>query len=270
MDSSNVTRTHRNTLLSHLPADCLERLNLFRVNLPSEREIEFPGNEIKHLFFPEVGVASMTTTFSDGGQVEVGLCGYESVLGASYLLGTGRSLNRVFMQIPGWGYSTKSSVAAAEFARHEDFHLLVLRYTQAQFIQSTQTAGCNARHSIQQRLARWLLLCHDRSAERNIPLAHQYIAEMLGNQRTSISLQAGRLQKLGLIRYTRSNIEVIDRSGLEKIACECYKTVRDHLAHYADSNWDFGQSLPLRSKKSEPPLAAISELTSTPPSRSIG
>ena len=180
-------------------------------------------------------MASMTTTFTDGSQVEIGVAGYESVLGASALLGTHRSLNRVYMQIGGWGYQSKMALGAEEFARHGDFHRLVLRYTQALFIQSSQTAGCNARHNVQQRLARWLLLCDERLGGKPLLLSQEFIAEMLGNQRTSVSLEAGKLQKLGLIHYTRGKVEILDREGLERKACECFRVVRDHLVNYADS-----------------------------------
>jgi len=231
---------YRNTVLRHLSQEIIGRLELTRVKLPVDREIEFPGNEIKTLIFIEKGVGSRTTTFRNGTQVEVALAGYESVLGASAMMGTHHSLNRVYMQIGGYGYSTRKVIAAEEFERHGDFHRLVLRYTQAQFVQSAQTAGCNAQHSIQQRLARWLLLVHDRMEGEELPLSQEYIAHMLGVQRTSVTIQAGKLQKAGLIRYTRGKIEILDEDKLERKACECYRIVRDHLSNYADSDLGFG------------------------------
>jgi CRP-like cAMP-binding protein len=233
-------QSFRNVLLRQLsPAEIL-RLELHQVALPVPREIEFPGSEISNLFFLEEGVASITTTFRDGSQVEVGLGGYESILGASVFLGTRRSLNRVYMQIGGWGYVSRTPVALQEFERHGEFQRLVLRYTQAQLIQSMQTAGCNARHNILQRLARWLLLCDDRMGGKQLPLAQDFIAEMLGNRRTSVSVEAGKFQKLGLISYVRGTMTILDRVGLERQSCECYQVVRDHLQHYADSVRGFG------------------------------
>lgn len=229
-----------NVLLRNLPPDVVDRLELTKVKLPTLKEIEFPGNEIKHLVFVEDGMASMTTTFLDGSQVEIGVAGYESVLGASALMGTHRSLNRVYMQISGWGYQSKMAMGLQEFARFADFHRLVLRYAQAQFIQSSQTAGCNARHDIQQRLSRWLLLCDDRMMGKPLLLSQEFIAEMLGNRRTSVSVEAGKLQKLGLIHYTRGKVDITDRDGLQRKACECYRVVREHLANYADSENGFG------------------------------
>jgi CRP-like cAMP-binding protein len=231
----------RNTVLQHLPQDVIQRLELTHVKLPVDREIEYPGNEIKSLIFIERGVGSMTTTFTDGSQVEIALAGSESVLGASALLGTHHSLNRVYMQIAGEGYSTRRVIAAEEFQRSGEFHRLVLRYTQAQFIQSAQTAGCNARHSIQQRLARWLLLVADRVEDNEIQLSQDYIAHMLGVQRSSVSIQAAKLQKGGMIHYTRGKIEIVDREKLERKACECYGVVRDHLSNYADTDIGLGR-----------------------------
>lgn len=225
-----------NVLLRNLPPNVVERLELVRVMLPTEKEIEYPGNEIRHLFFVEDGMASMTTTFLDGSQVEIGVAGYESVLGASALLGTHRSLNRVYMQIAGWGYKSKMAFGIDEFARHGDFHNLVLRYTQAQFIQSSQTAGCNARHNIQQRLARWLLLCDERMCGKPLLLSQEFIAEMLGNRRTSVSVEAAKLQKLGLIQYKRGKVDIVDREGLLRKSCECFRVVRDYLVSFAETS----------------------------------
>ena len=197
------TMTHapfKNLLLCKFDPQLIARLDLRAVDLPLNREIEFPGNRIEHLFFIEEGMASMTTTFSDGGQVEVALAGAEAILGASVLMGTKLSLNRVFMQVAGHGYSMRPAVAALEFRRCEMFQDLTLRYLQAQFIQSAQTAGCNARHSLEQRLARWLLLCADRNGGRSLPLSHECIADMLGARRTSVTVSAGLFKAQGTDR----------------------------------------------------------------------
>lgn len=227
------SQAFRNVVLRNLPPDVVRRLELVRVKLPIDKEIEFPGKEIRNLFFIEDGVASLTTTFLNGSQVEFGVAGYESVLGASALLGTHRSLNRVYMQIGGWGYQSKTDLGVEEFGRYGDFHRLVLRYTQAQFIQSAQTAGCNASHSVQQRLSRRLLLCDQCMGGQPLFLSQESMAVMLGIRRTSVSVEAGKLQKLGLIRYSRGRLEIQDRESLERKSCECYRVVRDHLVNYA-------------------------------------
>src|ERR1700742_3219506 len=191
----------KNLILQRLTPAAIQRLQLQRVDLSVNREIEYPGNPIAHLFFIEEGAASMTATFQDGFQVEILLAGPESVLGASSLMGTRRSLNRVYMQMGGHGYSSAIAIAAKEFKRGEKFHDLTLRYVQAQFIQSSQTAGCNARHTIEQRMARWLLLCSDKIDSRVLPLSHEFLADMLGVTRSSVSVAAGKLQKKNLIQY---------------------------------------------------------------------
>jgi CRP-like cAMP-binding protein len=229
----------KNFILHTLDADAIIRLDLHGVDLPVNREIEFPGNHIDNIFFIEEGMASMTTTFQDGFQVEVALAGSEAVLGASSMMGTRRSLNRVYMQIGGHGFASETGVATREFNRGAMFHDLTLRYLQAQFIQSAQTAGCNARHSVGQRLARWLLLCADRNGGRVLPLSQEYIADMLGASRPTVTMIAGEFQRQKLIEYSRGKIHLLDLEGLEKLACECYRVVRDHLSDYDE----FGSSL---------------------------
>ena len=227
-----------NGLLHRFDSETISRLELRHVELPINREIEYPGRPIEHLFFLEDGIASMTTTFKDGFEVEVALAGTEAILGASVLMGTRRSLNRVYMQVAGHGYVMPVAVAAAEFKRCGIFQDLTLRYLQAQFIQSAQTAGCNAHHTVEQRLSRWLLLCADRNEGRILPLSHEFLADMIGAKRSTVTIAAIHLQALGLIKYTRGKIQLLEIEGLEKLSCECYGAVREHLTNLA--NYDPG------------------------------
>jgi len=231
---------YRNFILQRLPPDVLRRLQLRRVDLPVAREIEFPGNRIANVFFLEEGIASMTATFEDGFEVEIALAGSEAVLGSSSMMGTRRSLNRVYMQIAGYGYASDMALATAEFKRGERFHDLTLRFLQAQFIQSSQTAGCNARHKVEQRMARWLLLCADRVGARTLPLSHEYLADMIGVTRSSVTIVAGHLQDRNLIQYARGKIRLLDLPGLEALSCECYRVVRDHLGDLTSNDDSFG------------------------------
>jgi CRP-like cAMP-binding protein len=221
---------YRNSVLRALHPDSIERLHLSPLALPLSLDIESPGTEMRRLVFLEDGIASMTATFLDGSQVELGVLGYESVLCASALLGTRRSLNRVYMQIGGRGYSAPVAAAVREFGLHGTFQNLALRSNQAAFLQTAQTAGCNARHSVEQRLARWLLLCADRMEFPILSLPHEHIAYMLGCNRSTVTVAAGDLQRSGLIRYSRSKIHLLDRAGLELRACECYRTLFNYLA----------------------------------------
>jgi CRP-like cAMP-binding protein len=232
---------YKNRLLAILTPGARARLDLHPADLPVGRELECPGQHIDHLVFLEDGIASMTVTFQDGAQAEVALSGTEAVIGASCLMGTKRSLNRVCMRIAGHGFTARTSLAALEFQRGEQFHNLTLRSLQAQFIQCAQTAGCNAHHSIEQRLARWLLLCADRHQDRMLPLSQEYIGDMLGVTRSSVTLVAHSLQQRHLIQYTRGKIHLLDLPGLEQIACECYRVVRDHLTNLAE--YDDGLSV---------------------------
>ena len=218
-----------NRILRSLSADTAQRLRLRSVRLPAGREIEFPGNPIENLFFLETGVALMTTTFNDGSQVEVGLFGFESVLGTSALMGTRRSLNRVYMLLKGHGFAATMAAARAEFLRCTNFQRLALRNVQSQLLQIAQSAGCNAKHDVEQRLARWLLLCVDRSGSPTLAMSQESLATMLGIRRMSAGLAAGHFKELGLIDHHRGEIQILDPAGLEAKACECYRAVKRHL-----------------------------------------
>jgi CRP-like cAMP-binding protein len=233
---SNVE--YANTLLQSFDSELIDRLHLKAVSFKVGHEIEFPGKPIKHLFFLEEGMASMTTTFKNGREVEVGMFGYESVIGVSALMGTKQSLNRVYTQIAGWGYRCRYETAAAEFGRCGPFQRLALRYVQAQLVQAAQSAGCNAEHSYEQRLARWLLICADRVHRDQFKMSQEFLSHMLGSTRPTVTLVAGRLKKEKLITYLRTEIAIVDRKGLEKRACECYGIIKQHLDDFAAFDTD--------------------------------
>jgi CRP-like cAMP-binding protein len=228
------TNLFKNKILQRLDSDVIQRLQLKQVYLPSGKEIEIPGEPTRKLIFIEDGVGSMTTTFQEGFQVEVGLFGVESVMGASALIGTRRSLNKVYMQIEGYGFACPMALAVSEFSRFGKFHDLVLRFIQAELVQTCQSAGCNAHHEISKRLSRWLLLCADRFESSTLPLTQEYLAHMLGNSRPMVSVAAKSLQQEGLIKYSRGKVEILDRPGLENHACECYRVVKEHLDNFLE------------------------------------
>jgi CRP-like cAMP-binding protein len=222
----------KNTLLNALDADVIARLRLQPVKFELKHEIEYPDDPIDSLYFLDEGMASMTTTFKDGSQVEVGMFGYESVIGVSALMGTKKSLNRVYTQIAGHGYSCNLEDARREFRLGGAFQFLALRYVQAQLVQAMQSAGCNAKHNFEQRLARWLLLCADRSHSDTFKISHKFLADMLGGGRPTISTTAGILKRKGLIESTREEIRILDFPGLTKASCECYQIIKDYLDNY--------------------------------------
>jgi CRP-like cAMP-binding protein len=225
---------YTNTVLRALRTEAVERLHLRAVKFPVGYELEFPGKPIERLCFVETGMASMTTTFRDGAQVEVGMFGSESIIGVSALMGTKRSLNRVYTQIEGAGFVAPVELARQEFRRGGVFQLLALRYVQTQLVQAMQSAGCNARHSFEQRLARWLLICADRVQTDTFKLSQEYVAQLLGGTRSTVSIAASALKASGLVDYRRGTIQVLDAAGLELHACECYRAVKEHLDNYAE------------------------------------
>ncbi len=226
-------RTFQNTLLGALPSDVIARLNLRPIAFELNHAIEWPGLPIERLTFVEHGMASLTVTFDDGSQVEAGMFGFESVIGVSALMGTKTSLNRVYTQIAGDGYTCPIRNARAEFDRGADFHRLALGYVQAQLVQAIQSAGCNAKHSVEQRLARWLLICRDRAGSDRFRMSQEFLADMVGASRPTISVIAAVLKEKGILEYTRGVIHVLDAKALEGIACECYLVIKHHLDNYA-------------------------------------
>ena len=222
----------KNALLNALGPDVIARLHLRPVTLELEHEIEFPDSLISYLYFIEDGLASMTTTFRDGAQVEVGMFGNRSVIGVSALMGSKRSLNRVYTQIAGSGYASPVESSRAEFRLGGAFQLLALGYVQAQLVQVIQLAGCNARHTYEQRLARWLLVCKDRAERDTFQMSQEFLSSMLGSTRSTMSIAAADLKQQGLIEYTRGVIHIRDPKGLEKKACECYAAVEEYLDNF--------------------------------------
>ena len=225
---------YKNSILRRLPPDMIERLSLSFVEFELGHEIEFPGNPIENLIFVEEGMASMTTTFTDGAQVEVGMFGFESIIGASALMGTKRSLNRVYTQVAGCGYKCPLRAGRLEFERGGLFQKLALRYVQAQLVQTAQSAGCNAKHPLEQRLARWLLITADRVHKTSFFMPQEFLADMVGSTRSTVSRVAGTLKEEGLIEYGRGQMTLLDVPGLQRRSCECYLTIKEHLESYSD------------------------------------
>ena len=160
--------------------------------------------------------------------------GYESIVGVSALMGTKQSLNRVYTQIAGSGYSCTLTNAKEEFKLGKAFHDLALRYVQAQLVQVMQSAACNRKHEVEQRLARWLLICGDRANSASFRMSQDLLAEMLGSARPTVNLAAGIFRNENLIAYSRGRIKILNVIGLEAKACECYQVIRQHLDNYAE------------------------------------
>lgn len=165
----------------------------------------------------------------DGSTAEMGLVGNEGVLGIAAFLGGESTCSRALVALAGDAFRLPTKLMREEFAREGPFRDLLLRYTQALITQVSQTAVCNRLHSVEQRLCRWLLLCHDRKNRSDLLMTQELIANMLGGRRESVTVAAGHLQDAGLIHYCRGRISVLDRNGLESNVCECYRVVEDEV-----------------------------------------
>jgi CRP-like cAMP-binding protein len=166
----------------------------------------------------------------DGMDIEVGIVGREGMVGICTLMGEATAPERAIVQIPDGAARAKLAVIKEEFRRGGELQTLLMRYTRAFIRQVSQTAVCNATHSVEERLARWLLMCQDRVESEELSLTQEFIADMLGTRRATVSTAASALQTEGLIRYRRGHIRIVDRRALEDFACECYRVVKDEFA----------------------------------------
>jgi len=218
----------QNRLLAALPALEYERLlpHLELVPMPLGEVLYESGGRLQHVYFPTTSIVSLLYVLENGASAEIAVVGNEGILGISLFMGGETTPSRAIVQSAGFGYRLKSQVLKQEFNRAGPMLRLLLRYTQALITQMTQTAVCNRHHSVEQQLCRWLLLSLDRLPTDELSMTQELIANMLGVRREGVTEAAGKLQRAGLIRYSRGRIEVLDRPGLEKAVCECYEVVK--------------------------------------------
>jgi CRP-like cAMP-binding protein len=220
-----------NNLLKSLTAEELARLRpgMQHTTLTLGQVVYESGGYLDYVYFPTTCVVSCLYTMHDGSTAEMAIAGNDGVIGIALFLGGGTTPHRAVVSIGGDAIKISARMIQAEFARGGQLQHILLRYTQALITQISQTAVCNRLHSVEQRLCRWLLLCHDRVSGPEILMTQEYIANMLGGRRESVTVAAGHLQDLGLIHYSRGHIAVLDREGLEMMVCECYRVVEDEL-----------------------------------------
>jgi len=218
----------QNQILAALSAKEYTRLlpHLELVSLPLGQILYKTEERIKHVYFPNSGVVSFVAHMKEGASIEVGLAGSEGMVGLPILFGDDVSQNEAIVQIADGAMRMKASALIEELKHDGELEPLLMRYALSLMKQVSQTAACNRNHHIAQRLARWLLTCHDRVKGDELKLTQEFIAEMLGTRRSGVSEAATMLQEGGLIRYSRGQIKILDRPGLEKFACECYATVK--------------------------------------------
>ncbi len=203
-----------------MPSAELARLDpyLSPLPLPAGKALQNPNEEAPYAYFLETGLASVVIEMADGNTVETGITGNEGVVGIPAILGTKTMPTRTFMQIPGNGHRIKADRLKEEFERSEKLHKLINNFFQAYLVQTSQTAACNRLHDIAERLARWLLMCHDRMEADSFCITHEFLGHMLGTPRSTVSLAAGILQKAELLDYSRGQVKIRNRKGLEKVA----------------------------------------------------
>ena len=222
-------------LLGGLPAKDLAMLDPFLkdIMLQQGTVLQEQGDRIEHVYFPHGGFISLLAVMRQGDAIEIATIGYEGAVGSLAALGPRRSHTRAVVQVSG----VASRIAAARFRQaaeeSEAIRSIVVRYGEMLLIQVQQTAACNALHVVEARLSRWLLQARDRLESNTICLTHEFLSQMLGVRRTTVTVVAHMLQQAGLIRYHRGQIEILDRSGLEARACECYEAIRQQIDQVA-------------------------------------
>jgi CRP-like cAMP-binding protein len=218
-------RKTTNRLLKALSsADFAElRDDLHPVALPKKQVIYEVGAPLDQIYFIEEGLASVLTMMEDGASSEVGMVGPEGLIGVSALLGGKVSAQHIVIQLPGTAHRIAAAACKAVFERNARVRHVLLRFVEDLLNLSSQTAACNRLHQVEQRTARWLLMSSDRTDSNILRLTQEFLAAMLGVRRSGISEAAAELQRSGLIRYRRGEITIVDRPGLEKTACECYR-----------------------------------------------
>jgi len=217
-----------NHLLSVLPAAEWARLSphLVRVAMPLGQVVYESGDKLSHVYFPTTSIISLLYVMEDGASGEIAIVGNEGIVGIAIFMGGETTPSRAVVQSAGKAYRLDTRLLKEEFCRGGPMQRLLLRYTQALITQMAQTAVCNRHHSIDQQLCRWLLLSLDRLPSNELKMTQELIANMLGVRRPGVTEAAMKLQEAGLIRYSYGHIEVLDRPGLEKRVCECYRVVK--------------------------------------------
>lgn len=233
----STIKPQQNHLLAALPAEVQERLfpHLELVTMPLGKVLYESGDALRHVYFPTDSIISLLYVMESGASAEISVVGNEGLIGIALFMGGESTPSRAIVQSAGFAYRLLGQRLKDEFNRHGEMLLLMLRYTQSLITQMAQTAVCNRHHSVDQQLCRWLLLSLDRLPSNQLTMTQELIANMLGVRREGVTDAAGKLQKLGVIEYSRGQITVLDRAKLEKLSCECYAVVKketDRLLPY--------------------------------------
>ena len=217
-----------NHILDALPAEERERLfpHLELVEMVLGTVLYESGDTLRHIYFPTDSIVSLLYILEDGASAEIAVVGNEGALGVALFMGGETTPSRAIVQSAGFAYRLTGQRLKDEFERHGQMLHVLLRYTQSLITQMSQTAVCNRHHSVDQQLCRWLLLSLDRLPSSQLNMTQELISNMLGVRREGVTNAAGKLQELGVIRYNRGHITVLDRPKLETLSCECYAVVK--------------------------------------------
>ncbi|MEH2109634.1 Crp/Fnr family transcriptional regulator [Nostoc sp.] len=221
-----------NKLLAALPASDYERLapHLKLVALPLRKVLYEPGEPIAHVYFPDKAVVSIVTAMEDGSTVEASIVSNEGMVGIPVILGDNTTTTTAFVQVSGAGMQIDADILRAEFNRGGAIQILLLRYVQAAYSELAQGTACNRLHTLEERLARWLLTVSDRLESEDFPLTQEFISQMLGVRRSGVTVAASTLSRAGMIAYQRGHISIVNRENLEATSCECYQVIQKEFA----------------------------------------
>jgi len=223
-----VPSPQQNHILEALPPAERDRLfpHLTLISLPLGSVLYEAGDTQRYIYFPVDAIISLLYVLKDGASAEIAVVGNEGAIGVALFMGGETTTNRAIVQSAGCAYRLTRRRLKQEFERHGEMLHVLLRYTQALITQMAQTAVCNRHHSVDQQLCRWLLLSLDRLASNKLTMTQELIANMLGVRREGVTDAAGKLQRLGVIQYSRGKIVVLNRPRLESLCCECYDVVK--------------------------------------------
>jgi CRP-like cAMP-binding protein len=223
-----------NLILSALKKEDFERLRpgLEMVRLAQNKIIYSAGGTVRYAYFLIGGMGSLISITEDGKAIEVGMIGNEGLVGITAILGLPISPYQVTMQMAGNAMRIRIDKLLAEFKQGGQLHDLLLRYTRTLLTQLSQSACCNGFHTVEARLCRWLLVSHDRAQSDTLQLTQEFLSQMIGVPRTSVTAIAGKLQSAGLIDYSRGKIRILDKQRLEARSCECYRVIRREFDHF--------------------------------------
>jgi CRP-like cAMP-binding protein len=234
----------QNRLLMAMPRATQSRLAArMSIVTPKIRDVLVQaGDVMPYIYFPLGGIMSILAVTDDGDAVEISTVGSEGMVGVPVFLGSTTSPSRAVQQAVGaaWRMTAKDFLKEAD--RDKALSTILRRYTYTFFVQVSQSAACNRLHEANERMSRWLLMCHDRVGADEFPITHEFLAQMLGVRRATVTVIAGMLQKAGIVRYSRGIVSIVDREKLEEASCECYRIINAEYDRLFQSNGNHAQS----------------------------